>query len=210
MILRWLVTNLVRNAAHEQLRSVVVNGVSRDRTTHEMGTDEPLPPIDTAVVFALGVESGGLVDLLQECTTTRCYSHTEHRGQLNGRHVLIVESGVGIEAAGSVAADVIELHRPNWVISAGFAGSLHDELRRGHFLLAEEVVDAKGQRLSVGLSVDRASIAASPSLHVGRLLTVDQLIRTRAMKEQLGTQHSGAGLRHGNTRGRPSLSAQSC
>ncbi|MCA9182248.1 MAG: hypothetical protein KDA51_12370, partial [Planctomycetales bacterium] len=182
--------NFIRNAAHEQLRNVVSNVVQGEREGEVPGAAEPQPPIDIAVVFALGIESGGFVDLLGQRITTRCHSHTEHRGQLNSRHVLVVESGVGQAAANKVTADVIALYQPNWVISAGFAGALQPTLRRGHMLMAEEVLDVAGKRLSIGLTIDRASIEASPSLHVGRLLTVDQLIRTRETKEQLGKDHA--------------------
>lgn len=190
MMLRWMVNNLVRQAAQGHLRDALSSVMQGARESSQPDTNEPLPPIDVAVVFALSVESGGFVDLLQERITTHCHSHTEHRGQLNGRQVLVVESGVGQPAANSVTADVIGLHQPNWVISAGFAGALRPELRRGHILMAEEVADVTGNRLSIGLTVDRASIEASRSLHVGRLLTVDQLIRTRELKEQLGAEHA--------------------
>ena len=190
MMLRWMVSNFVRQAAQDQLRNAVSSAMQGERESSQAEASEPLPPIDVAVVFALSIESGGLVDLLKERVTTRCHSHTEHRGQLNGRQVLVIESGVGQGAARNVTADVIGLHQPNWVISAGFAGALQSELRRGHILMAQEVVDVTGKRLSIGLTVDQASIESSPALHVGRLLTVDQLIRTRELKEQLGRNHA--------------------
>jgi adenosylhomocysteine nucleosidase len=161
-----------------------------ERESDDEDASEPLPPVDIAVVFAMSVESGGFVDLLQERITTRCHSHTEHRGQLKGRHVLVAESGVGQDAARAVTADVLRVHQPNWVISAGFAGALQPKLRRGHILMADEVVDVTGKRLSIGLTVDHTSIEASPSLHVGRLLTVDQLLRTHSQKEHLGANHA--------------------
>jgi adenosylhomocysteine nucleosidase len=42
--------------------------------------------------------------------------------------------------------------------------------------------------LSVGLHVDRGAVESSPSLHVGRLLTVDHLVRSSAEKRRLGEQ----------------------
>jgi len=190
MMLRWLVSNWIRQNAHTQLRNAVTGAMQGALEPGVEDASKPLPPVDVVVMFALSVESGGLVDLLQDRVTTRCHSHTEHRGQLHGRHVLVAEAGVGQEAAGAVTADVIRLVQPNWVISAGFAGALQAELRRGHILMADEVVDVTGKKLSIGLMVDRASIEASPALHVGRLLTVDQLIRTRVHKEQLGEKHA--------------------
>ena len=67
---------------------------------------------------------------------------------------------------------------------------MQPELRRGHILMADEVADVTGKKLSIGLTVDRTSVEASPSLHVGRLLTVDQLIRTKSQKEQHGVEHA--------------------
>ena len=190
MMLRWMVSNWLRQNAHEQLRSAVAGAMQGKLGPEAEDSNEPPPPVEVVVVFALSVESGGLVDLLKERISTRCHSHTEHRGQLNGRQVLVAESGVGQDAANAVTADVIRLYQPDWVISAGFAGALQPELRRGHILMAEEVVDVTGKRLSIGLTVDHASIEASPALHVGRLLTVDHLIRTRSQKEKLGANHA--------------------
>lgn len=190
MMLRWMVSNLLRQAAQEQLRNAVTGAMPGEPQPEADDASVPLPPAEVVVVFALGIESGGLVDKLQDRVTTRCHSHVEHRGQIGGRHVLVAESGVGQQAAGGVTADVIRLHEPNWVISAGFAGALRPELRRGHILMADEVADDAGNKLSIGLSVDRATIEATPALHLGRLLTVDRLIRTRAQKEQLGEEQA--------------------
>ncbi len=191
MMLRWLVSNWLRQTAQTHVRSAVTGAMRRgEHEASDADLSEPLPPIDVVVVFALSVESGGFTDLLQERITTRCHSHTEHRGQLNGRHVLVVETGVGQEAAKRITADVIGLYQPRWVVSAGFAGALQPELRRGHILMADEVAKLDGARLSIGLAVDRASVDASPALHVGRILTVDDLVRSRPQKEQLGETHA--------------------
>jgi adenosylhomocysteine nucleosidase len=82
------------------------------------------------------------------------------------------------------------LHKPPWIISGGFAGALQPELRRGHILLADEVVNAAGQHLTVGLTVDRQSIAATHGLHMGRLLTVDHIVRTPDERQRLGEHHA--------------------
>jgi adenosylhomocysteine nucleosidase len=58
--------------------------------------------------------------------------------------------------------------------------------------MADEVVDTHQRRLSVGLHVDRAAVEATPSLHVGRLLTVDRLIRTSDEKRRLGAEYEAS------------------
>ncbi len=188
MMLRWLVSNWVQQNARQQLQAVVSETL---RARQEPTDDEqtPPPPADVVFIFALSVEAAGLVDLLQDTVTTRCQSHVEHLGRWQDRVVLIVEAGVGQQAAATATRDVIKLHQPPWIVSAGFAGALNSQLRRGHILLADEVVDVAGHRLEIGLTVDSAAVETSPWLHVGRLLTVDQLIRTKAEKEELGKTH---------------------
>jgi len=91
-----------------------------------------------------------------------------------------------LEAARRAAADVIAMHHPAWIVSAGYAGGLADAARRGHFIMAETVVDERGRELSVGLKMPPEVLAAQKSLHAGRLVTVDRLIRDEAEKRELG------------------------
>jgi adenosylhomocysteine nucleosidase len=140
---------------------------------------------EIAVLFALGVEAGGLVDQLQETVSMRCPRFVEHAGQLAGRRVAVIETGVGRQAAAAAAEDVIALHHPAWLISTGFAGALRHGLRHGHIVMADEVIGVDGQRLSLGLHVDPESLKSSPAMHAGPLLTVDRLLRTAAEKREL-------------------------
>jgi adenosylhomocysteine nucleosidase len=146
-------------------------------------------PCDIAFVFALGIESGGLVDLLQEAENSRHAHGIEHAGKLGSREVVIVDGGVGQRAAARATIEAIKFYQPKWVISAGFAGGLNDGLRRGHIVMADEVVNLAGQRLSVGLKLDPQSLAGMKGLHVGRLLTVDSLLRQPAERHRLAGEH---------------------
>jgi adenosylhomocysteine nucleosidase len=205
MLLRWLVNQYVGQATRQQLQSVVTDtlrGAAAEAARQTTGSseraaagadgrptaqsDELAPPCDLAVIFALGIESGGTVDKLEEASTTRIGSFTEHAGRLLGKEAVVVESGVGPEAAAKATADVIGFHQPLWVVSAGFAGALDPSLRRGHILMASEVVRGDSPGLSVGFKLHAQE---APWLHVGRLVTTDKLVRTRAEKESLGKQH---------------------
>ena len=79
---------------------------------------------------------------------------------------------------------LIRGHKPDWVISAGFAGSLRENLRRGDIVMADEILDVSGRRLSIDLKAEAAA-----GVHVGRLLTVDKIIRDPAEKRSLGEIH---------------------
>ena len=122
MWLRWVVSNLLHQVAEQKLRQAVEQvkqpGPPDDSLDQAESARVPEPvSCDVVLVFALGIESGGLVDRLTEVVTTRCASHLEHVGHLDGRRVAIAESGVGTAAAAGVTEDVIKIHQPKWIVS---------------------------------------------------------------------------------------------
>lgn len=196
MLLRWLVNNYLREAAQGKLQSILQETLQGGKPTagattegKDTGPPELAPPCDVAFIFALGIESGGLVDKLAGASATKCKSFVEHSGAVQGKEVVIAESGVGPEAAAAATADVIAYHEPAWIVSAGFAGGLTDGPRKGDFFMADQVVNLKGERLEVGLKLSPEAIAATKRLHVGRLLSVEKLISTKAEKQKLGEAH---------------------
>jgi adenosylhomocysteine nucleosidase len=56
--------------------------------------------------------------------------------------------------------------------------------------MADEVCDLAGQRLAVGLKFAPESLAATKGLHVGRLLTVDSIVRKPAERRRLAAEHA--------------------
>jgi adenosylhomocysteine nucleosidase len=190
MMLRYLVNNWVRQAARKQLMDTVSNAAAaRSERTGQSESDEPPPPCRVLVTFALDIEAGGFVDLLQNPVTSRCATFTEHAGTFGSQRIAVLETGVGHEAAMRAVADAYQLHRPKWVLSAGFAGALVADLRRGHMLMANRLLNLEAEQLGVGLKLDSQTVASNPSLHTGSLLTVDQLIRTTAEKEKLAGEY---------------------
>ncbi len=197
MLFRRLVTSWLQQTVRERIYEAVSEsqrGSPEPRRGHEApaqnaSSREELPPCKLAFVVASTVEAGGLVDLLRDLVTTRGPTLLEHSGYLNGQRVVLIESGTGYEAAERAARDLIAVHHPKWVICAGFAAALSEDMRRGHFLMADEVADPNGNCLPIGLNIDRRSIEESPTLHIGRLLSTDQLVRTSAEKRALAQQH---------------------
>ena len=108
MLLRWLVNNYLREAAQGKLQSVVMEtlrGVNLAAAAGEQAKDAappPLaPPCDVAFIFALGIESGGLVDKLSGSSAAKCKTFLEHSGTMQGKEVVIAESNT----TGNPAAD---------------------------------------------------------------------------------------------------------
>ncbi len=155
----------------------------------EQPGDEFLP-CDVAFIFALGIESGGLVDALKGAETSRHKHGLERAGQLDGREVVIVEAGIGGSAAARATKAILEFYQPRWVISAGFAGALDESLRRGHVLMADSVASEAGEPLSVGIKLEPQVVEATKGLHVGRLLSVDRLIRHPPERRKLREEHA--------------------
>lgn len=149
----------------------------------------PLPPPEVLFLFALDIEAGGLIDLLTDAARTRREHSVEYHGLLKGRSVVIGETGVGKSAAAAAAAELLDIHKPAWVVSCGFAGALVDAARRGHFVMAEAVADEEGEELQVGLRMSAEARASSPTLHCGRLLTVDRLVRDESERRALASRH---------------------
>jgi adenosylhomocysteine nucleosidase len=201
MLLRWLVNQYLRDAAEGKVREVVTDIVQSPRTgarvqaapvnseAPSVAEAQEFLPCDVVFIFALSIESGGLVDQLKGAETSRHAHGIERAGKLASHEVAIVESGVGQQAAARATAEAIKFYQPKWVISAGFAGGLTENLRRGHIVMADEVANLSGDRLQVGLKLDPQSLAGMKGLHVGRLLTVDSILRNPAERRRLAEEH---------------------
>lgn len=144
----------------------------------------PARPCNVGLVFALGIESGGLVDLLANCVVTQAAEAVVRQGELDSRTLVIVESGVGSLAAARGTQSLLAGHRPAWVISAGFAGGLDPRLKRGDIVMADSIESPDGRRLAIDLKMPASSEAKG--LHVGRIVTSDTVLHRPADKRTLG------------------------
>lgn len=194
MWLRWVVSNLLNEMAEEKMQQAVERAKQFVQTARgpRPGPDPAAASAESApevaLMFALGLESGGLVDRTTQVVTTQCATFVERLGMLDGRPVVIAESGVGRPAARQATEDLIKIHHPQWIVATGFAGALVPTLKFGHILMANSIVDCEHQSLDVGFHIAPQVVEATPSLQVGRLLTIDQLVRQRAEKERLATE----------------------
>lgn len=192
MNLAWLVRQWLQQQARAGVRGAVAQAAKGSlaggdtRSGAAAQPIEPAPPCDVGLVFALPQESGAFVDLLSGVVTTRGRGFVVRTGMLGERQIAVVEAGAGREAAARGTRALIGGHRPLWVISAGFAGGLHADLQRGDFVLANEIDDVSGRRLSIDL---KAEADPRTRVHVGRLLTVERLVRGAGEKQSLGREH---------------------
>lgn len=173
-----LVQNWLRNRAIQAATDAARRGAADRQSAASL-------PVHVAVIAALDMELGGLLDRLPGAVTTQADGFRTHHGALQGRGVLLVESGMGRARAAKAAEAVLHAHRPTWVISTGFAGGLAQQVERLHFVVGNSVASIDGRRLAIDVK-----LVADPrrGLHVGRMLTVDRIIRTPEDKRRLAAQ----------------------
>ncbi len=192
MLLRYLVSNFLK----QQGQTVVRDFVSQQLAEHnsEEVAPEDIPKPDVVVLFALGVESAGFKESLESPTPVKMENRTVTVGKLGQRTVGVVETGVGRKAAAAAARDVMDIVGPTWIVSAGFAGGLVSDLKRGHVVMANCVGDLEGSEVKIPLNLTAEQIEATQGLASGKLLTVDKIIRTVEEKRELGEKHTAVAV----------------
>jgi adenosylhomocysteine nucleosidase len=186
MMLKMLIANWLQQQAQGHIEAVRQSiEQAADRTPRE-----PPSPCELAILFASSVEAGGMVDRLQDRVTLHCATHVEHAGEVDSLRIAVIESGMGPMASATAALAAIQAHHPRWLLCAGFASALIPELKRGHVLMANEVTDESGSSVTLDLHLDARSLENNPALHVGRLLTVDHLVRAPEERRELALQHA--------------------
>ncbi len=191
-----LVRNWLLGAARQRMREATTQaaGAAAEQAQAAQPKDPPGPPprpvCHVGLVFALSIETGGLVDRLAGAIMTEGSGFVAREGGLHGRRLVLIESGAGRPAAARATEALIQGHRPQWVVSAGFAGALDDRLHQGDIVMADQIVDMADRLLDIDFKLDRESLAATRHLHVGRLLTADRVIRDPQEKRALGQRHA--------------------
>jgi adenosylhomocysteine nucleosidase len=181
--LRRFLAQQAQGNLREKMREAVEEGLAAQAAAPSEAETTSLR-CDVGIIFALGAESGGTEDLLTATFTTKGDGFIARQGLLAGRRVVVMRAGAGREAIARGTQALIHGHKPAWVISAGFAGALGADLRRGDIVMADEILDISGRRLSIDLKAQAAA-----GVHVGRLLTVDKIVRDPAEKRSLGEKH---------------------
>jgi adenosylhomocysteine nucleosidase len=186
MFLRSLVQTWLHNAATSKVREAVVQAAKAQlaQPADEPPAEEPRP-CHWGLVFALGIESGCLEDLLQGIVTIRGGGLIAREGGLKGRRIVVVLSGAGRNKAAAATEILIDGHRPQRVISAGFAGGLDPSMKRNDILIADRLLDASGAEMPVELPAGLAALAGQSGVRRGTLLTGDRIIRLPSEKQQL-------------------------
>ena len=123
-----------------------------------------------------------------------------YAGTLAGQPVALLALGVGKDCARIAAEMTIKCYRPDLIISTGFGGGLQDNIRNGDIVIGTEVLDLDADDgkdvhwRAIPAHSQHLQLAAQPGvfrIHLGKILTTDDLILKAARKVRIG-QATGA------------------
>ena len=148
-------------------------------------------PTSEAARADVGIVSGLAIELnsfLSRCERVRNYTgdrFTFRGGFLGQIRIVVVETGRGPESAGLATESLIDGHSPEWVLSCGFSGGLIPGLSIGDIVVADTIVDSRGNEVSIDVNMQDA-----PGRKVGCCVVTDEFVRTIEQKQKLATDHN--------------------
>lgn len=92
------------------------------------------------IIGAMEPEVAILKSKLESPQTKQVADFHFHRGTLNGKDVVLVQSGIGKVAATIATTLAIQLFAPSYVINTGSAGGFDPELKVGDLAIGDELV----------------------------------------------------------------------
>lgn len=137
-----------------------------------------------AVTFALPAESREFLRSLTSKSRADRNGVRTIRGKIDGHAIEVLHTGVGENVCRQRIANFLQDQQFDYLISAGFAGALNNQLQVGDLLLAKNFS-------TVNLSDTCASLSGLP-IYIADILTVPALIDSPEERDKLALT-SGAG-----------------
>jgi adenosylhomocysteine nucleosidase len=162
-----------------------------------------------AIVAALDAELRALLALVEQRQVDRLAGRDFHRGQLDGRPVVLALSGVGKVSAATTAALMLDRYDVQALLFTGVAGGLQADVQVGDVVIARELLQhdmdasplfpryeipytgvsrfATDAAWCERLTRAVAALPARPRLHQGLVISGDRFIASAADNEALRT-----------------------
>lgn len=166
------------------------------------------------IIGAMDEEVNKLKEVLCDVTVDTVAGMSFNKGLFNGKDVVIVRSGIGKVNAGICTQILADKYNVDYIINTGIAGSLKNEINIGDIVLSEDAIQHDMEAVAFGYEpgviprmetstfkgderlieiAKSACKAACPAVgvHVGRVLTGDQFISDKAVKNRLVETFAG-------------------
>lgn len=137
-----------------------------------------------AITFALPAESSDFLRRLSRPAVQKRAATESIHGQIHGRPVVVFHTGVGEKRCRRQIGDFLLQQPLKYLISAGFAGALDQELQIGNLLLSENF---SSPELLGSAQLD----FADETLFVGKLATVPGIVDSKSERDRWAME-SGA------------------
>ncbi len=160
------------------------------------------------IIGAMDEEVAQIVEVMEISETYEKASMVFRMGTLDGKDVVIVRSGIGKVNAAVCTQILVDKFNVDYVINTGIAGSLRAEINIADVVLSDDVLhhdmDAAGFGYPLGqiprmdvlsFQADKRLIelgkaackkaAPKVGVHVGRVVSGDQFISDKAVKDRL-------------------------
>jgi len=140
---------------------------------------------DIGIVVALALEISPFLDRCQHVHKYTGGRFVFRGGRLDDTRIAVVETGPGAALAARGTRALIDAHRPQWIISAGFSGSLVPTIVHSDLVVGTSIRSPDGRELKFDLKFE-----ADPDsgLHAGPLLTGEKILRTVTEKKLAATK----------------------
>ena len=138
-----------------------------------------------AITFALPAESADFLRRLTNKTRIERDSVEIICGEIGHRRIEVLQTGVGEKVCRRRLGKFLPDQHFDYLISAGFAGALNDQLQPGDLLLAKNFSTVRPQ--------EKSSLS-SLSMHIADLLTVPGLIHSREERNKLALTSGAAAV----------------
>lgn len=148
------------------------------------------PKVDVAVVCALELEAGPLLEQIGRHRKTAAHRFKVQQGILGEHRVVVVQASVRPAQLANACNAVLAVHGPEWVVAAGFACGLNDQARSGDVVVGSEVVSETGESLQTS-AVCADLFGRATGMRTGSVVSLSSWPRTVARKRELG-ERTGA------------------
>jgi nucleoside phosphorylase len=138
-----------------------------------------------AVTFALPAESAKFLRCLTNKTRIERNSVEIIRGKIDYRKIEVLHTGVGEKVCRQRLGKFLQDQHFDYLVSAGFAGALNDQLQPGDLLLAKNFSTIRPR--------EQFSVSSRP-IHIADLLTVAALIHSREERNKLALTSGAAAV----------------
>jgi adenosylhomocysteine nucleosidase len=140
-----------------------------------------------AITFALPAESSDFVRLLAKPVVYAPEGVKSIRGQIHGRAVAVFHTGVGEKSCRTDIESFLRHQQFKYLISAGFAGALDQELQVGDLLLSENF---SSPELLRSANFD----FAGEGIFAGKLATVPGIMDSKSERDRWAAESGAAAV----------------